>query len=179
MDGRIAQLISRAEHHIAQEEYSNAIACLDAAEQIEPGNRSVRMLKELLTSLQSRAQRKTFLMRFFPRRLPKSIERTNAEAPLGENELRKRVSSLTGRADYHLAHGAVESAYKSLQRASVLDPLSPDVLACEKRVLPALQQLRAKNSVPIISPTRIRKPSSPQKIQSSLYERLKNGNFFA
>ncbi len=172
MDGRIALLIGKAEQHITHQRFAEALECIAAAEHLEPDNRSVRMLKELVVSLQSRAQQKTLLNRFFPRRIRKSFEQSAIPAPLSESEAHKRIRSLTGTADYHLSRGAVESAYESMMRAYALDPTSADVIACQQRVLPAWKKLLPQDAGTDSTPRT--KPSS-KKIQSSLFERLKNG----
>lgn len=63
MDGRIALLITKAEHHIMEQDYEAAEECISAAERIDPQNRSVEMLRELVDTLQRNNRRTPGLMR--------------------------------------------------------------------------------------------------------------------
>jgi predicted Zn-dependent protease len=173
MDGRIALLITKAEHHIEQQRYKEAEECVAAAEHIDPMNRSVRMLRELLSTLQKNDRRKSALLRFFPRTLRKPS--VAARAPLSSAEISKRVRSLVSSADHYLSRGAIENAFDALTRAQVLDPSHPDVIACEKRVMPCWRKLRGSE----LDASATTLPLSNNNIQSPLFERLKKGTLLA
>ncbi len=174
MDGRIALLITKAEHHIEHQRYKEAEECVAAAEQLDPTNRSVRMLRELLNTLQKNDRRKSALLRFFPRTLRKPF--VPASASLSPEEISQRIRSLIGSADHYLSRGAIENAFDSLTRAQLLDPSNPEVIACEKRVVPQWRKLRGAEPDAGSPPTL---PPSNNAHRSPLFERLKKGTLLA
>lgn len=175
MDGRIALLITKAEQHLEQQRYAEAEECIAAAEHIDPANRSVRMLRELFRTLQKNDRRKSAFLRFFPRALRKPFVAESATP--SPAEISKRVRSLVGSADHYLSHGAIENAFASLTRAQVLDPSHPDVIACEKRVLPPWRKLRDEQL--IVADTAPALPSPSNNTRSPLIERIKKGTLLA
>lgn len=52
MDRRVTELISAAERNIEERQFDAAIKQLEAAEQIEPDNKSVELIRSLIDSLQ-------------------------------------------------------------------------------------------------------------------------------
>jgi hypothetical protein len=70
------------------------------------------------------------------------IRSSRPEPQLTPEELRLRVHQLVVNADALLSRGQSESAFESLMKAYLLDPLAPEVLSCEKRVLPAWELTR-------------------------------------
>lgn len=64
------------------------------------------------------------------------------DSNLTPQQLRDRVFQLTATAQILARDGLLEPAFESLMRAYILDPGSPDVLACEKMVLPAYEQMK-------------------------------------
>jgi hypothetical protein len=57
-------------------------------------------------------------------------------------QIRLQIRQLTDTATVLLNRGLSESAFDSLMKAYLLDPLNPDVLACESRVLPVWEKAR-------------------------------------
>lgn len=180
MDSRITQLISAAEKHIASRHYSVALEQLAAAENIEPDNRSIQMIRELVKSLQAETTKPSLLKRFMPVTVdPKSPTGIEREGTIQANHHQKRIQSLTSRAEYFLSRGIVDNAFDSLMRAYLLDPIAPEVLACEKRVLPAWQKLHGKFAAEAKREWKLNvSTEQPPKSHSSLFDRLKSGKLF-
>ncbi len=178
IDNRITQFISAAEKHIESQHYSLALEQLAAAEQIEPDNKSIKMIRDLVRSLQADYPNRTQSSRFLSVTIdPKSatgIKQDTGGAP----DVQRRIKSLTSSAQYFLTRGAVDNAFESLMRAYLLNPVAPEVLACEKSVLPAWQTLHGS------SPADAKREWKPDLIPhtantpSSLFERLKSGKLF-
>jgi tetratricopeptide (TPR) repeat protein len=68
-----------------------------------------------------------------------------AEAQSSE-QIRLQIRQLTDTATVLLSRGLNESAFDSLMRAYLLDPMNPDVIACEAHVLPVWERTRASHS---------------------------------
>jgi len=66
-----------------------------------------------------------------------SANQPGDEPIVSPEELKLRIRDLTDTAQILMNRGLRESAFASLMKAYLLDPLNPDVLRCEKRVLPA------------------------------------------
>ncbi len=178
MDNRITQLISAVEKNIESRQYSLALEQLTAAEEFEPNNKSIKMIRDLVRSLQSdhtaQSQSSRFLSVTIDPKSPTGVKQTTSE-PV--TDVRTRIRSLTSSAQYFLTRGAVDNAFESLMRAYLLDPVAPEVLACEKSVLPAWQNLHGVSPAggrewnPDLIPHR-------SNASSSLFERLKSGKLF-
>ncbi len=179
LDNRITQLISAAEKNIESQQYSLALEQLAAAEEFEPNNKSIKMIRDLVRSLQSDKTNQSPSSRFFSTTIdPKSPTGIRQHSTEPVADVRTRVKSLTTSAQYFLTRGAVDNAFESLMRAYLLDPVAPEVLACEKSVLPAWQNLHGT------SPSGAQREWKPDLIPhtsaapSSLFERLKSGKLF-
>jgi hypothetical protein len=180
MNNRITQLISAAERHIELRDYDAALDNLAVAERIEPNNKSIHMIKELVKSLQAEKTKPSVLKRFLSVTIdPKSPTGISRDNETLQNDIQRRIRSLTMTAEYFLSRGAIDNAFESLMYAYLLDPLSPDVLACEKRVLPAWQKLHGKSATEAKHEWVLKLTSQPQtKSQSSLFDRLMSGKLF-
>ena len=177
IDNRITQLISAAEKSIESQQYSLALEQLAAAEEFEPNNKSIKMIRDLVRSLQAdhsnQSQSSRCLSVTVDPKSPTGIKQKTGE-PVAD--VRTRIRSLTTSAQYFLTRGAVDNAFESLMRAYLLDPVAPEVLACEKSVLPAWQSLHdTVTAQREWKPDLIPHSSNPP---SSLFERLKLGKLF-
>lgn len=177
MDPRITSFISEAEKNIEARQYAVALEALAAAETIDPNNKSVQMIRDLVKSLQADQARRS------PIRRPLTVT-VDAKAPAIMNTLpeplsdvQKRIRSLTGNADYYLSRGAIDNAFESLMRAYLLDPVAPEVLACEERVLPAYRRFHGKSAEETREEWKIDLTTGKPRIASSLFDRLRNGKF--
>jgi hypothetical protein len=57
-------------------------------------------------------------------------------------QIRLQIRQLTDTATVLLNRGMSEGAFDSLMKAYLLDPMNPDVIACESRVIPAWEKAR-------------------------------------
>jgi hypothetical protein len=64
------------------------------------------------------------------------------ESLLSPQEIRARVFQYTTTAHILLKQGLSEPAFDALMKAYLLDPVNPDVIACEKSVLPVWEDAR-------------------------------------
>jgi hypothetical protein len=65
------------------------------------------------------------------------IKGSDTDEPTSPEQTRLRIRELTETAHILLNRGLSESAFDTLMKAYLLDPLNPDVISAEKRVLPA------------------------------------------
>lgn len=180
MNDRVTQLIAAAEKHIESKHYSVALQQLAAAEQIEPDNKSIQMIKELVKSLQAEKAKPTMLNWLLSVTVdPKSPTGIKHDQASPHDDVHKRVRSLTSNAEYFLSRGAVDNAFESLMRAYLLDPLAPEVIACEQRVLPEWQKVHGYSVKEAKHEWSLNVgPSQRAKTPSALFERLKRGKLF-
>lgn len=64
------------------------------------------------------------------------------------DQIRLQIRQLTDTATVLLDRGLSENAFESLMKAYLLDPMNPDVIACESRVLPAREKARQALAAP-------------------------------
>jgi hypothetical protein len=64
------------------------------------------------------------------------------ESLLSPQEIRARIFQYTTTAQILLKQGLSEPAFDALMKAYLLDPVNPDVIACEKSVLPVWENSR-------------------------------------
>lgn len=177
MDTRVTRLITEAEQFIESRMYGDALDLLADAELIEPDNKSIHLIRELVRSLQPENEKPSALKRLFTF----TTQAREPEEPPGSREeqertIQKRVRNLIVTAEHSLSRGAVDNAFESLMRAYLLDPLSPEVLECERRVLPVWQKLHGTSTPKPHAEWRIRS-GAPNTRQSrgTLFERLRAG----
>lgn len=175
MDNRITRLITSAEEYIESRQYAAALEQISAAELIEPGNKSIRMIRELVKSLQAKGGSPSVLNRLFSiTREQKTPTRTGRT-----HDGRRRVRSLITSAEQFLSRGEVDNAFESLMRAYLLDPVAPEVIECEHHVLPAWQQLHGKSAAQAKQEWKLNLEARRQpKSYRSLFDRLKAGKLF-
>jgi len=129
---------------------------LSRAQQLEPGNQVVQTIMEKVRTLQEEEKQGTFQQglpggdpalqsgRFLSVTVGKNFEQgiksQRDEPQTSPDEVRMRVHELTETAQILLNRGLRESAFDALMKAYLLDPLSPEVISCEKRVLPIWEQ---------------------------------------
>jgi hypothetical protein len=179
MDSRITQLISEAEKHIETRQYSVALEQLAAVEKIEPNNESIHMIREMVKSLQTEKPKQSAFKPFLSVTVdPKSPTGIRRDHPTPPNSLQKRIRGLTISAEHFLVRGDVDNAFELLMRAYLLDPVAPEVVACEKHVLPAWQKLHGQSVTGVRHEWKLKIAAQQQpNVQSSLFDRLKSGNF--
>ena len=121
-----------------------------------PGHQSSRYLSVTVGAEETQAR-------------PGGSSNQEAQAP---EETARRIRELTETAQVLLNRGLRESAFDSLMRAYLLDPLHPDVLSCEKKVLPAWENLQRLRETPR---TTVAPPATPaERLQTLRREELAN-----
>lgn len=178
MNDRVVQLISAAEHAIEEQRYEVAMELLAAAEQIEPDNKSIQMTKELVASLGTERPKRSVLRKVFSTATSsRRQEEAGRDQPAQLAGVQRRVRILTDSADYFFSRGAVDKAFELLMRAYLLDPLAPEVLACEERILPAWQRLHHFTSDEVRNESDRQADKLP-KTRSSFLERIRSRKLF-
>jgi tetratricopeptide (TPR) repeat protein len=178
----VSQLIRIAEKYMASGRYALALEQLAMAHELDPGNQYIDAVTERAKVLSDterrnvppprgiRASAGTDAGRYLSVTVGKQFERgikaVEEEIPMNSEELQRRVHELTDTAQILLNRGLSESAFETLMKAYLLDPLNPEVLSCEQRVLPAWENFRRQRKIapPIASPF----VSSPPDSQSDL-----------
>jgi hypothetical protein len=78
-------------------------------------------------------------------------------ASITQDDRQAKIQRLTTVALSLLERGSVESAFQSFMKAYVIDPMSPDIISCANRVLPAWEALIGKSG-PFRSESQPRRP---------------------
>jgi tetratricopeptide (TPR) repeat protein len=153
-----SQYVRAAERYLVTGKFDLALEQLSLAQRLEPENAYILAVLERTQNLQrmaagehpddrqSRRQGDSAGPRYLSVTVGKEFEhgiRELREEPvLSSQELRLRVRQLVANADALLSRGLSENAFESLMKAYLLDPLAPEVLSCEQRVLPAWEMTR-------------------------------------
>ena len=153
--GNVLEIIRAAEKFIASGEYNVALDQLINARNMQPNNAYIDAIIERIHSLQnekeqharSAAQREQKpLSVTVGHEFPGGVKEKRDEEYLSRQDVEAQVRRLTMMAQTLLERGSCESAFDALMKAYLLDPLSPDVLACEKTLLPAWELLNRKKA---------------------------------
>ena len=152
----VKELIRTAERHIAIQEYEIALDKLSRAKQIEPSNTYIQAIIERISALDCMNRE----MAGDPGQTPDSSEQPYLSVTLGKEiendvpsrkDVQRRVKRLTGAASQLLERGAYETAFETLMKAYLLDPTSPDVIECEKNLLPTWESMHKQLNTPVRS----------------------------
>ena len=159
-DDSITQLIRSAERFISQRKFSYAREQLGVARTIDPKNSYLDAILERIIVLERQAAGHTPVSVLHDRAGAPDTQRYLAvsvgpefaagirdiEPVLTPAELQTRIRQLTTMAERYLERGSLDTAFDTLMKAYLLDPVSPFVLSCERNVLPAWQSLHAHPS---------------------------------
>jgi hypothetical protein len=157
----VSQMIRVAEKFMTEGRYTLAIEQLSLARELDPGNQYIDAIIARARHLQDTDRRKFTTLNTFG--MPSGLEGTRylsvtvgsqfedgvrqyEDEPATPEEVSVRVRQLTETAQILLNRGLGESAFETLMKAYLLDPISPDVLACEKRVLPVWESLQQQKA---------------------------------
>jgi len=162
--GAVSSLVRAAEDYLSVGNLSQAMEQLSQAKKLAPNNEIVRTIMEKVRTLQEAEKRGSTRQelpgsdpalesgRFLSVTVGKQFEqgiRGEGERPQeSEATVRMRVRELTETAQILLNRGLRESAFDALMKAYLLDPLSPDVISCEKRILPLWEQAHQQGVSP-------------------------------
>lgn len=156
------QYIRAAEKFMTDGRYTLALEQLGLAQRLDPANQYIKAIKERAESLRDSNRTRFPLESEYTLTSGHYLSVTVgsefesgirvADEDEGPEQIRLRVRQLTDTAQILLNRGLHESAFESLMKAYLLDPMSPDVLACEQRVLPAWEQTKAQRGTATLSP---------------------------
>jgi tetratricopeptide (TPR) repeat protein len=137
----VSQYVRTAEQLLDAGKYAMALEALSVAQELEPHNASVRAILDRALMLQAQNSPR-YLTVTVGNEFAQGIRTAEDEAALSQQEIHARVQYLVDIADVFLDRGMTESALDSLLRAYLLDPLAPEVISSEQRILPLLDIMR-------------------------------------
>jgi tetratricopeptide (TPR) repeat protein len=159
--------VRAAERFLVLGKFDLALEQLGFAQKLEPDNQYILAVLERAHLLQSRGRMKEsgenvspggtegsrprYLSVTVGKEFEQGIKAMREEPMLSVQEIRLRVRQLVANADALLSRGLSESAFESLMKAYLLDPLAPEVLSCEGRVLPAWEMMRNARGQAVLS----------------------------
>jgi len=177
---RVSELLRSAEKQLISGHHELALDQLRRAEELDPENQYIKVIiqrAELAAQISSQPQSQGLIAeaahrssRYLSVTLGEEVAgRVLPGSPrreaLSGDETTRRIRELTETAQLLLNRGLRESAFDTLMRAYLLDPLNPEVLSCEKKVLPAWEDMRRlRNTAPGATVT----PSTPAERLESL-----------
>ena len=143
----ISEIIRQAEKQIASSNLDRARELLSQARFTYPGNEYITAILERIDLLEHQPVSASASQKAVSVSLPESAQ----APPLDTTAM--QVKRLTKVACTLNARGSVGPAFESLMNAYLLDPLSPDVLAAEQVILPAVELMRERGMVTTQAPT--------------------------
>ena len=154
----VMEYIRAAEKFMAAGKHALALDQLLLAQKLEPKNQYIGAIIERAEAL--RAGNKDggkqrvpgtdpgrFLSVTIGKEFEHGIRQAGEEAVLTPQETRARVRQLVETAGALLGRGQSENAFEMLMKAYLLDPLAPEVIACEGKVLPVWELSRKQRGV--------------------------------
>jgi tetratricopeptide (TPR) repeat protein len=181
---RVSALVRSAEKQLLLARYDAALDQLRRAQKLDPQNQYIQVMIQR-AELAGQSAPSQGLQGSIPapgHQSPRYLSVTvGAEHPggvlrdhsqqetLSIKETSRRIRQLTDTAHVLLNRGLKESAFDTLMRAYLLDPLNPDVLSCEKRVLPAWEDLRRVRES---TPAKVAPSTPAERLQSLRREEL-------
>lgn len=154
--GGILQYVRTAEELIRGGKYGVALDALAVAKELEPNDPSLQPLVEKVLHAQARMATSSFqrigvatlaekggryLGVTVGREFGGGIRTDSGGESASLDELQERIRFILDVADSFLMRGMTESAFESLMCAYMLDPLAPDVIRSEEKILPVLEAL--------------------------------------
>jgi hypothetical protein len=137
----VSQYVRTAEQLLHAGKYAMALEALSVAQELDPYNASVRTILDRALMLQAHSTAR-YLSVTVGKEFAQGVRTAEDESALSQQEIRARVQYLVEVADVFLDRGMTESAMDSLMRAYLLDPLAPEVISSEKKILPVLEMMR-------------------------------------
>ena len=172
--GGILQYVKTAEELIRAGKFGVALDALSVAKELEPNDPSVQRLVEKVLLAQARMAASSFhrmgvatlaenggryLGVTVGNKFDGGIKNDSPVRTTSIEELRERIRFILDVADSFLMRGMTESAFESLMCAYMLDPVAPEVIRSEERILPVLEAL--KGGPLAVREPRIRKRGRP------------------
>lgn len=165
----VGEIIQQAERHIASREFDRAQERLAEAWRQAPGNPYIPAIVERMEILQSLMRHEStkrydisdparFLALSVGKEFPGGIRQSSGGGgTAAQEELSAKVRRLTTVALSLLERGSAETAFETLMKAYVVDPMNPEIVSCASRILPVWEAERARSSAPQ-SPSVPRRP---------------------
>jgi hypothetical protein len=150
----VSQIIRSAEKFLSEGRCDLAIQQLQQARELDPANqyidaiivRAQTMRDSQLSPLPGRdpaMESPRYLSVTIGKEFSGGIRQDEANSSEQvRQQIQKQIQKLTDTATVLLTRGLGEGASEALMKAYLLDPMNPDVIACEERVLPAWNKIR-------------------------------------
>lgn len=154
----VMEFIRAAEKFMSAGKYALALDQLLLAQKLEPKNQYIGAIIERAEALRAGTgshgkQRGAsndpgrFLSLTVGKEFEHGIRQPGEEAVLTPQETRAKVLQLVESADALLGRGLSENAFEALMKAYLLDPVAPEVIACEGKVLPVWELARKQRGM--------------------------------
>lgn len=152
-NNNVSEMIRAAEKSLSEGRYDVALERLQQARALDPSNqyidaiivRAQNLRSTQISPVQGRdpaLEGSRYLSVTVGREFSGGIRPDEGKSA---EQIRLQIRQLTDTATVLLSRGLSESAFDSLMKAYLLDPMNPDVIACETRVLPAWEKVRASH----------------------------------
>jgi hypothetical protein len=146
----VSDIIRSAEKFLSEGRYDVALEQLHQARGLDPSNqyidaiivRAQNLRASLINPVQGRdpaLEGSRYLSVTVGREFSGGIRPDEGGS---SEQIRLQIRKLTDTATVLLNRGMSEGAFDSLMKAYLLDPMNPDVIACESRVIPAWEKAR-------------------------------------
>lgn len=151
----VSDIIRSAEKFLSEGRYDVALQQLRQARDLDPANQYIDAIIVRAENLRATQinpgqgrdpalEGSRYLAVTVGKEFSGGIRPEEAKSP---EQVRLQIRQLTDTATVLLTRGLSEGAFDSLMKAYLLDPMNPDVLACEARVLPAWEKARQNHAV--------------------------------
>ncbi len=153
----VGEIIRSAEKQISAGNFQRALELLTSAHAIEPSNEYIAAILERITVMGHSGEA--------PAAAAPAPVRPPAGPQPAAGDIESQVKRLTADARGLYYRGAYQSAFDTLTRAYLLDPVSVDVLQAEALIVPAIERMRVQGAG---APTENGRPSASQVIREHL-----------
>ncbi len=171
--GGVGDIIREAEKLIGEGRYALALEELNKARQRDPKNAYITAIIERVNALSTQAppspnaapdsaNAPRYLSVTVGPEFATGIKANDSEEPSSTADLEARVKRLTGVAVDLFRNGSYDTAFDSLMKAYLLDPMSKYVIDCERVLAPAIEMMRERARQLGVPVPREVSPSSPE-----------------
>ncbi len=172
--GGVGEIIREAEKLIGEGRYALALEQLNKAREREPKNAYISAIIERVIALSAQASSSAaapapgsadasrYLSVTVGPEFETGIKSTDPDEPSSPADREERVRRLTGVAIDLFRHGSYDTAFDSLMKAYLLDPMSRYVIDCERVLAPAIEMMRERAKLTGVPVPREVSPASPE-----------------
>ena len=162
----VTEIIKKAEKHIAAGDLNRAKTLLEDAQKTDPENEYINAIFERVMLLDSReGETPVHELQTLPAEHVATVP-PPVHAVLPEDEVQKQVKHLTTMARDLFERGSFDSAFDSLMKAFMLDPLSKDVAREESVIVPAFELMKKRGT--LTASANESRPTTTQILQRGL-----------